>query len=163
MAKQKNLVSMVLNDQHEAEIKELIEQIKQRLKGAVTLDPETRRRSQKMGTMRQGHSRDVLRMLQDNPEIVPPGLDLAGAVADQDALDRMERIDDAVQQLATLTRDTRIALGIDIMGVVSVGYAMSKAFGEQLGLDDMLKKFGTRFKGGRKSKKKPESEPESEA
>lgn len=155
MAKQKNLVSMVLTEQDEADVKSLVEQVKHRLKGAITLNADQRKKYQRMGTTRQGHARDVIRILQENPGLVPPGLDLAGATADQEALDRIERIDDAVQALATLTRDTRTALGIDIMGVASVGYTMSKAFGDQLGLGDLLKKFGARFSGGRKPKGKP--------
>ena len=158
MAKQKNLVSMVITEQDEVDSKHDVERIKVRLRGLVTLDPELQRKYQRMGSKRQGHARDVIRLLQENPEMVPPGLDIAGAKADLEALDRLERIDDAIQALAKQTRDTRIALGIDIMGVASVGYTMSKAFGDQLGLGDLLKKFGLRFSGGRKPKAKPEPE-----
>ena len=48
------------------------------------------------------------------------------------------------------------------MGVASVGYTMSKAFGEDLGLGDLLKKFSARFKGGRKAKVKSDGEADAE-
>ena len=118
----------------------------------VSLAPHGRR-FKRMGQKEEGRARSIIRALQQNPQMVPPGLDVPGALADLGALDRMVRIDDRMQRLASLVKDTRSALGIDIMAVASVGYSMSKTFGAALGLQDLVKEFGARF--GRK-KKQPE-------
>ena len=160
MSQQKNLVSMVITEQDEAECKHAIERIAAALRGLRSLGPE-HRRLKRMSPVEEARARGIIRTLVQNPDMVPRGLDVAGALADIEALERLVRIDDDLQRLAALVRDTRTALGIDIMGVASVGYTMSKTFGNALGIGDLVKEFGARFNGGRK-KAKVEPTPESE-
>lgn len=158
---QQNLVSMVITEDDEREVMQALDLIEARLKGLVSLEPHGRR-FKRMGAKEEIRARGIIRALQQNPQIVPPHLDVAGAVADLDALERMVRIDDRTQRLAALIKDTRSALGIDIMAVAKLGYNMTKTFGGSLGLGELVKEFGARFTGPRK-KAKAEGEPDSGA
>jgi hypothetical protein len=146
---QPNLVSMVISEEDEADVMQSLDRIEARLKGMVSMAAHGRR-FKRMGPKEETRARNIIRTLQQNPQMVPPGLDLAGATADLEALERMSRIEARMQRLAALAKDTRAALGVDIMGVASVGYTMSKAFGGALGLKDKVKEFGSRFSNGRK-------------
>jgi hypothetical protein len=98
-----------------------------------------------MGPKRADFARAVIRTLQQNPQLAPSGLDVAGAQADLDALDRMQRIDDRVQRLATLTKDSRDALGSEHHGrgrrglqIVQVLRARTRADGQGEGVEQPL-------------------------
>lgn len=153
---QQNLVSMVISAEDEADVMQSLDRIEARLQGMVSMSAHGRR-LKRMGVKDETRARDIIRTLQQNPQLVPPGLNLAGAMADLEALDRMARIEERVQRLAKMAKDTRSALGVDIMAFASVGYAMSKAFGGALGIGEKVKEFGRSFTGGRK-KTKPEDE-----
>ncbi|UHQ19593.1 hypothetical protein LVB87_15610 [Lysobacter sp. KIS68-7] len=158
MSEQKNRISMVITEQDERDVIHSIQQITERLRGLVSLPP-SQRRNKRMGPTEEGRARTIIRTLQQNPTMVPADLDVAGAVADMDALDRIVRIDDELQRVAQLVKDTRAALGMDVMDVVSVGYALSKTFGAKRGLGALVQELGARF--GRGRKRKPQPAPES--
>lgn len=113
-----------------------------------------------MGDVEEGRARSIIRALKQNPQMVPPGLDVEAAEKDFAAWDRLSRIDEEVQRVAKLVGDTRSALGINIMSVAKLGYSLSKTFGAALGIGDLVKELGARFTGGRK-KKATEPAPES--
>ena len=153
-----NLVSMTITQEDEDDVDASVNRILGRVK-FVSLGEEDRRRLRMMKAKRAEFGREMIRTMQQHPEMVPPGFDLAGAVADLNALERMERIDARIQQLATLSRDTRDALGSDVLAAADVGYKMSKTFGPALGLGDMLKDLKQRFSRPRKKNPTPPSEP----
>ena len=152
-----NLVSISITQEDEDDVTTSLDRISGRLK-LVSLGAEDRRKLRMMKAGRADYARVMIRTLQQNPSMVPPGLDLAGAIADLDALERMQRLDDRIQHLATLSRDTRDALGSDILAVADVGYQMSKTFGPALGLGEMLKDLRQRFARPRKKKNTSESD-----
>ena len=153
-----NLVSMTITQEDEDDVDASVNRILGRVK-FVSLGEEDRRRLRMMKAKRAEFGREMIRTMQQHPEMVPPGFDLAGAVADLNAMERMERIDARIQQLATLSRDTRDALGSDVLAAADVGYKMSKTFGPALGLGDMLKDLKQRFSRPRKKNPTPPSEP----
>jgi hypothetical protein len=153
-----NLVSMTITQEDEDDVDASLDRIFGRIK-FVSLGEENRRRLRMMKAKRAEFGREMIRTMQQHPEMVPPGFDLAGAAADLDALERMERIDARIQQLATLSRDTRDALGSDVLAAADVGYRISKTFGPALGLGELLKDLKQRFSRPRKKNPTTPSEP----
>lgn len=105
-----NLVSMTITQEDEDDVDASLDRILARIK-FVSLGEENRRRLRMMKAKRAEFGREMIRTMQQYPEMVPRGFDLPGAVADLDALERMERIDARIQQLARCraTRATRLA------------------------------------------------------
>ncbi|MEI2429374.1 hypothetical protein RDV84_22190 [Lysobacter yananisis] len=54
-------------------------------------------------------------MLEQNPQVVPPSVDLAGALLYLRTLDRLQPLLDRLQRLAERDDDTELALSADIM------------------------------------------------
>ena len=86
---QQNKISMVITQQDEDSVEADLTRIEATLKGLITLGAEDRRKIRMMGPKRADFARAVIRTLQQNPQLAPSGLDVAGAQADLDALDRM--------------------------------------------------------------------------
>ena len=129
---QKTLVSMVITEQDEFEVMQYLKGIESRLPGLISLASHGRR-PKRMGDVEEGRARSIIRALKQNPQMVPPGLDLDATDKDFAALERLARIDDEMQRVAKLIGDTRSALGINIMSVAKLGYSLSKTFGAALG------------------------------
>jgi len=153
-----NLVSMTITQEDEDDVDASVSRILGRVK-FVSLGEEDRRRLRMMKAKRAEFGREMIRTMQQHPEMVPPGFDLAGAVADLNALERMERIDARIQQVARLSRDTRDALGSDVLAAADIGYKMSKTFGPSLGLGDLLKDLKQRFSRSRRKTPTSPGEP----
>jgi hypothetical protein len=146
-----NRASMVISPQQQAAALAAIAQINAQLNGLISLEPAERRSLPMMGPKSDRFARGVVRLLQQNPAIVPTGLELSNAVADLEALDKLLPILDALQKLTSRVDDTAAALGSDVMDVAHAGYGMLKMLGNAHGLEDMRKELGYRFA---KSKKK---------
>jgi len=153
-----NLVSMTITQEDEDDVDASLDRIVARIK-FISLGDENRRRLRMMKAKRAEFGREMIRTMQQHPEMVPPGFDLAGAVADLNALERMERIDARIQQVARLSRDTRDALGSDVLAAADIGYKMSKTFGPSLGLGDLLKDLKQRFSRSRRKNPTSPGEP----
>ena len=79
---QQNRISMVVTQQEEETVMAGLDQIETTLKGLITLGAEDRRKIRMMGPKRADFARAVIRTLQQNPQLAPSGLDVAGAQAD---------------------------------------------------------------------------------
>lgn len=153
-----NLVSLALSNEQLAQAEQAITTLEQILAGLVSLKPVERQRLTKMGQKSEVFCRQALRVLEQNPQIVPPGMDLAGAQADLSALDQLAPLLDRLQRLAERGRDTEMALGADVMDAALEGYALLKVSGRQQGLDGLRKELSSRW--ARNSTGSAESEPE---
>ena len=142
---QQPLVSMIVTQDQEDAVLAAARQIESQLRGLVSLAPGDRKSLPVMGPECERFARSVIRQLQHNANLVPPGLDIAGALADLTALDRMRKIEIVLAQLASRVSDTMAALGSDVMDVAHAGYGMLKLFGDQDGLQDIRKEFGYRY------------------
>lgn len=156
MSEQKNRVSMVITEHDQRDVVSMIQAIPDRLKGLISLPP-SQIRNKRMSAKEEGRARSMLRALQQNPSMVPADLDVPGAQADMEALDRLTIIDDELQRVAAMVHDTRVALGMDIMDVVSVGYGLSKTFGAKRGLGGFVQEMSARFGRKKKAQAAPES------
>lgn len=152
-----NLVSITVTQEDEDDVNAALDRIFARIK-FVSLGAEDRRRLRLAKAQRAEYLRIMIRTMQQNPGMVPQGFDLAGSIADLEALERIQRLDDRIQLLATLSRDTRDGLGSDLLAAADVGYQMSKTFGPALGLGDFVKDIKQRFMR-RKKKSTTGSDP----
>ena len=93
----------------------------------------------------------ALQMLTENPQIIPPNLDVAEAVADLEARDKLRPRLIRLSRLLERGQDTEFALGSDAMSVAVQGYGLLKLVGRSEGLDAMRKTLGTRFSKSRRA------------
>ena len=150
-----NLVSLELSNEQLAQAEQAVTALEQALAGLVSLSIGERRRLTKMGQKSEVFCRQTLRVLAQNPQIVPPGLALAEAQADLLALDQLAPLLDRVQRLAERGRDTEMALGADVMDVALEGYALLGVSGKQQGLDGLRKQLSSRWARSRSAEAEP--------
>ena len=150
-----NLVSLVLSNEQLAQAEQAVTTLEQALAGLVSLSIGERRRLPKMGQKSEVFCRQTLRVLAQNPQVVPPGLDLAEAQADLLALDQLAPLLDRLQRLAERGRDTEMALGADVMDVALEGYALLGVSGKQQGLDGLRKQLSSRWARSRSAEAEP--------
>lgn len=154
-----NLVSLVLSNEQLAQAEQAIATLEQALAGLVSLSIAERRRLVKMGQKSEVFCRQTLRVLAQNPQVVPSGMGLAEAQADLQALDQLGPLLDRLQRLAERGGDTEMALGSDVMDVALEGYALLKVSGKQQGLDALRKELSSRWSRSRSAAAEPEAEP----
>lgn len=140
-----NLVSIVITEDQQATVLEAVRQAHRSLPGLISLEPDERRALNHMGPRSEPFGRGTVGLLARNPQIVPPSLDVAGAQADIDAIDKLRPIAEAVAQLNAQLQDTLAALGHDVMDVALDGYAQLKIAGAAHGLEDLRRALGTRY------------------
>ena len=98
-----------------------------------------------MGDKSETFCRQTLNVLMQNPQIVPPSVNVRGAEADMVALDRLRPRLQRLQRLTERATDTEIALGSDVMNCALQGYALLKVSGKNQGLEGLRRELGTRF------------------
>lgn len=150
-----NVISLTLSEQQLSQASQALDTLEQALASLVSLKVEDRRRLNKMGQKSEVFCRQTLKVLGQNPHIVPSSLDLAGAQADLLALDQLGPLLDRVQRLAERGRDTEMALGSDVMDVALEGYSLLKVSGKQQGLDGLRAELATRWAKPRRAEAEP--------
>ncbi|WP_242691127.1 hypothetical protein [Lysobacter enzymogenes] len=106
-----NLVTLEVSDDQLAAAHAALSQLETVLFGLVSLSPDDRRRLAKMGPKSEAFCRQAVRVLQQNPQVVPPSVDVAGALLDLRTLDRLSPLFVRLQRLAERGDDTELALG----------------------------------------------------
>ena len=145
-----NMISMDISDDQLAAALNAAAQIEAALPGLISLEPGERKGLLHMGQKTEVFGRGTIRALVQNPQIVPPSLDLAGAQADLAAYDKLRPIAEALQRLHSRVDDTLAALGADVMDVAYEGYGQLKLSGAAHGLEDLRRELGTRFSRSRR-------------
>jgi hypothetical protein len=145
-----NIVSLVLADEQINAAMDALTALEGALAGLISLDAEERRRLTKMGQKSEVFCRQAISVLAQNPQIVPPSLQLADAQADLLALDRLRPVLDRLQKLAERGSDTEIALGSDVMDVALEGYGLLKVSGKNQGLDGLRRELSSRWSKARR-------------
>ena len=140
-----NLISMEITEEQVGAVMRGIALIEGALPGLISLDVGDRKGLLHMGQKTEVFGRRTIRALVQNPAIVPPSLDLAGAQADLAAYDKLRPIAEALQRLHSRVEDTMAALGHDVMDVALDGYGQLKLSGAAHGLEDLRRELGTRF------------------
>ena len=92
-----------------------------------------------MGQKSEAFCQQTLRVLGENPQIVPPNVPLAdGLAALRPIMVRLSRLSDRAS-------DTEIALGSDVMDMALRGYSLLKLTGCSEGLEPMRQQLSSRF------------------
>src|SRR3546814_19551813 len=89
-------------------------------------------------------------------------MDLAGAVADLAALDRLRPIHEQLRQLLSRMDDTITALGSDAMDFSLQGYGQLKLSGAAQGLEELRHEIGDRFSRRERKTTNPPAQPQDE-
>lgn len=140
-----NLIDLSFEATKLAELDAALTSAETILSGLIALNTNQRRKLARMGDKSESFARQALNILAQNPQIVPPGLGLAGAQADLVALDQLRPILSRLQRLTERASDSEIALGSDVMSVALQGYALLKVSGKNQGLEGLRKELGARF------------------
>jgi len=140
-----NLISLDITIEQQAAALAGLAQVEAALPGLLSLEPAERRKLLWMGDQSEVFCRQTIRVLGDNPQIVPPSLDVAGAEADLLALDRLRPVLERLTRLYSRAEDTAAALGNDIMDVSLDGYGQLKLSGAAHGLEEMRRQIGARW------------------
>ena len=150
-----NLVTLDLTDAQLAAALAALQQLEAALPGLIAFEIGERRGLPLMGPRSEPFARQTLRVLEQNPGIVPPSLDLAAARADLEAHDRLRPLLERLQRLTARVDDTVAALGSDVMDVALEGYALVKVSGRAQGLDELRRELSGRFAKTRRKEAAP--------
>jgi len=156
----KNLVSLSFSTEDLLALDEALGVIEGKLAGMVSLTPSQVRSLAKMGEKSEVFCRNVLQVLDQNPQVVTPALGLPEANGDLAALDALRPRLRRIKLLSTRGEDTLLALGADVMSAALEGYALLKVSGRASGLEDQRRDLGTRFE--RTSRREDEAAEEAE-
>lgn len=149
-----NLATLNLTDAQLSAIDTAIAELETQLSGLVALTNVDKRRAAKLGEKSEHFCRQTLQMLAENPQVVPPNLDLADAMADLKARDLLRPRLMRLTRLLERGNDTDFALGSDAMTAALRGYGLLKSVSGREGLDQLKSGLGTRFSKSRR--KSPE-------
>ncbi|MBK8067050.1 MAG: hypothetical protein IPK27_05320 [Rhodanobacteraceae bacterium] len=140
-----NLVSLNLTETQLNAIDSALAELEKQLVDLVALDASSKQRITKLGDKSESFCRQTLQTLSDNPQILPPNLDLAGALSDLKARDQLRPRLARLECLLGRGNDTSIALGSDAMSVAMQGYGLLKLVGRSAGLEPLRRDLGSRF------------------
>ncbi len=135
----------VLHRRPDRAIDQTLATLEQQLSGLITLSPSDKQRIPKLGDKYDTFCRHTLEALADNPQLLPPTLDVAAA---QQGLSTRDQLRPRLMRMEVLLRkgnDTLMALGSDAYTAASRGYGLLKLLGRANGLDPVRKDLGTRF------------------
>ena len=140
-----NLVILNFTTDELAAIDQTLTTLEQQLAGLITLSNSAKQRMSKLGDKSDTFCRRTLEALADNPQILPPTLDVAGARNDLLARDQLRPRLMRVEILLQKGNDTSMALGSDAYTVATQGYGILKLLGRANGLEPLRRDLGSRF------------------
>jgi hypothetical protein len=122
----KNLMSLALSAEDLHVVDAALTTLESRLAGLISLRVETHYGMARMGEKSEVFCRQTLASLAQNPQIVPPGFDLAEAQADLAAADALHPRLLRLRRLTGRAEDSELALGCDVMVAALQGDALLK-------------------------------------
>ena len=140
-----NLVSITLSERELTAAEAALTELETQLSALIALDVNARRKLMRMGDKSETFCRQTISVLRQNPQVVPPSVNVAEAQSDLAALDQLRPLLQRLLRLAERAADTEIALGSDAMNVALQGYALLKVAGKNQGLEGLRRELGSRF------------------
>ena len=138
-----NLVTLNLTDAQLTAVDAALTELETQLAGLIALSATQKKSLRRMGPKSEAFCRDTLRVLDQNPQIVPPTL--ADANVGFQTLDGLRPRLIRLSRLSARGADTETALRSDIMSVALEGYNLLKTVGRSRGLDPMRRELAERF------------------
>jgi hypothetical protein len=151
-----NLISLNLSPQDIVDMDDALSTLRRVMTPMIVLQVDDRRELNKMGPKSEAFCDQTLTLLENNPQIVPPSLGLAEALADRAALDLLRPRLQQLRQLVERADDTEMALGSDIMSVALEGYRLLDVSGKGEALKSARKELSARWA---KKRRQAEAEP----
>jgi len=140
-----NLVSLNLTVAQLGAVDAALLELESQLAGLVALPEGAKKRYQTLGDKSEAFCRQTLRVLNENPQLVPASMNVAEAQQDLLSRDQLRQRSVRLSRLMARLDDTDFALGSDVMQMASQGYALLKLVGRAQGLDEVRKGLGSRF------------------
>ena len=150
-----NLVSLNLSAQDLADLDAALATLRRVFAPFVALQPDDRVEMKKMGPKSRDFCEQTLTLLENNPQMVPPSLGLAEALADRAALEQLRPRLQQLRQLVEKADDTEMALGSDMMAIALEGYRLLEVSGKGEALKSARRELSARF-----ARKRRTAEPE---
>jgi hypothetical protein len=150
-----NLVTLNLTDAQLTAVDTALDELETQLAGLIALSATQKKSLRRMGPKSEAFCRDTLRVLDQNPLIVPPGVALADATAGFQTLDGLRPRLMRLSRLSARGADTETALRSDIMSVALQGYNLLKTVGRSRGLDPIRRELAGHFAGQRRRAAEP--------
>lgn len=140
-----NLASLILSDEQLLALNATFTQLENQLVGLTALSKTEKKRSRPMGSKSEHFCRQSLAVMRQNPQMLPPNVALAAALAALQALDRLRPFLLRLDQLQQRAVDTQHALGSEVLRVALQGYAQLKLSGQSEGLELLRRELAVRF------------------
>ena len=144
-----NLVSLDLGTEDIAAIDKALDILEAKFDRFVTLTPDQIRRLNKMGDKSEAFCRQATVVLEENPQLIPPGFSVAELRQDVTDLDLMRPRFLRLRELLQKVDSTEMALGSDIINAALEGYGYMKMGGKSAGLDGLRESMSVRYTGRR--------------
>ena len=145
-----NLISLNLTEQDLTDFDAALATLRRLSAPFVVLEPQERRELNKLGPKSELFVDETLTVLQNNPQMVPPNLGLAEALADKATLDQLRPRLQQLRQLVERADDTEMALGSDVINVALEGYRLLAVSGKGESLKSARRALSRRFSRARK-------------
>ena len=146
-----NLVSLDLGAEDITAIDKALDTLEARFARLVVLTPDEIRHLNKMGDKSEAFCRQAAVVLEENPQLIPPGFSVAELRQDITDLDLMRPRFLRLRELLQKVDSTEMALGSDIINAALEGYGYMKMGGKSAGLDGLREGMNARF-GNRRGK-----------
>jgi hypothetical protein len=140
-----NLATLRLTAEQLTAVDAALTELENQLAGLITLPLSTKRSARRMGPKSEAFCRQALRVLEQNPQIVPPNMVLTDALEDLASIEELRPRMVRLARLSERAADTNTALGIDVMSMALQGYQLLKVSGRAEGLETARQQLSTRF------------------
>ena len=158
-----NLVTLNLTDAQLTAVDAALTELETQLGALIALPAPTKKALNKMGSKSESFCRQTLRVLEQNPQMVPANVPLANALAGLTALEQLRPRMVRLSRLSERASDTDIAIGSDVMDVALQGYGLLKLTGRTEGLEPLRRELGVRFAKTPRQAPQPVPQPQPEA
>jgi hypothetical protein len=140
-----NIVSLTLSDTQLQAVDAALTELETQLSGLIAVPLAQKRSLRKMGEKSEAFCRQAMRVLEQNPQLVPPNLAASAPTEDLATLDRLRPRLVRLSRLSERAADTDLALGSDVMVASMKVYGLLKLTGSGEGLETMRREMGSRF------------------
>lgn len=140
-----NLISVGFSDADYEDIDAALSVLERYFATLLDLSADERRTLTKMGDKSEAFCRQALVALDQNRQVLPPGLDLTEAQRDLLHFDQLRARASRLNVLQGKVDDTVTALGSDVMTASLEGYALLKVLGQGSGLEALRQGMASRF------------------
>jgi len=141
----KATLSLSFTDAQTVAIDAALTELETQFASLVGVSADKRRKLMKMGGKSESFCRLTLSLLEQNPQVVTPGLGLPEVQRTFEAFDWLRPRVQRLQRLGERLENTNTLAGADIMKASLQGYALLKVSGRDQGLEGLRETLGTRF------------------